>query len=310
VTGYEALAILLGDGASAGPAGALPRVAVPLASHEEILSCIGHAIGRTAEFVLIGDEAAIRTVAARVGADVARARFIAERDEAAACALAARLVHDGESDLLMKGQVQTSTFTRSILDREAGLVEPGWLVSHVTVCGIPRYHKVLLLTDAAINIEPTLEQKVEILRNALAVARALGISRPKVACIAPVETESPKIRSTVDAAALVALAADPRQGLGSLDIQGPLGLDLAISRGAAEIKGVSGPVVGDADILVMPGLDAANALYKSLTAFAGARMASVLAGARVPVVLTSRADSEETKELSLALALRLAGRRR
>jgi phosphate butyryltransferase len=128
-----------------------------------------------------------------------------------------------------------------------------------------------------------------------------------VACIAPVEKVSPKIRSTVDAAAIQEMASPPGSAFGDVDVQGPLGLDLAISKEAARTKGVSGPVVGEADILLLPGLDAAKVLYKSLTCFAGATMASVLAGARVPVVLTSRADSEDTKYLSLLLALRLAG---
>ncbi len=218
---------------------------------------------------------------------------------------------NGEAQLLMKGQVQTSTFIKAVLDKASGLVEPGRLVTHVTVCGIPSYPRPLLLTDAAITVEPGLEQKVEILRNALAVARALGIARPRVACVAAVEKVSPRVRSTVDAADLVRMAGDPalaaRCGIEGIEIQGPLGLDIAISPEAARVKGVAGPVAGRADILLMPGLDAANALYKSLTCFAGAVMASVVAGAKVPVVLTSRADSEETKYLSLGLALKLAG---
>lgn len=307
-----ALRALFGMPAPGQPiSGRRKTVAVPLADHEEILACIGQALGRIAEFVLIGDEARIREAAGRAGADLAGARFLRETDESAACALAARLVRDGEAQLLMKGQVQTRSFIKAVLDKANGLVEPGRLVSHVTVCGIPSYPKPLLLTDPAINVEPTLEQKVEILRNALAVARALGLARPKVACVAAVEKVSPKVRSTVDAAELVRMAGDPdlaaRSGLRGIEIQGPLGLDLAVSPEAASIKGVAGPVVGQADILLMPGLDAANSLYKSLTCFAGSVMASVVAGARVPVVLTSRADSEETKYLSLGLALKLAG---
>ena len=268
MSGPEALRELL------APAGTPRRiVAVPDASHEEILGCIGRAIGRIAEFVLIGNVPEIRLAAARAGIDLSGARFLAEEGETASCALAARLVRDGDAHLLMKGQVQTATLIRAILDRENGLTEPGRLVSHVTVCGIPRYHKPLLVTDAAITVEPGLEQKAEILRNALWVARELGIRRPRVACVAPVEKENPKIRSTVDAAALARLASDPLRGFGELDILGPVGLDIAVSAEAARTKGVSSPVAGEADILLLPGLDAANVLYKSLTAFSGALMA-------------------------------------
>lgn len=306
MSGPEALRELLSpSGRAPASRAALRTVAVPDASHEEILGCIGRAIGRIADFVLIGNESGIRLAAGRAGSDLTGARFLEEKGEAASCSRAARLVRDGEAQLLMKGQVQTAAFIRAILDRENGLIGPGRLLSHVTVCGIPRYHKPLIITDAAIAVDPGVEQKAHILRNALTVARQLGIRRPKVACVAPVEKENPRIRSTVDAAALVRLAGDPLEGFGELDILGPVGLDIAVSVEAARTKGVAGPVAGDADILLLPDLDSANALYKSLTVFSGALMASVVAGARVPVVLTSRADSEETKYLSLLLALRL-----
>jgi phosphate butyryltransferase len=307
-TPYERLCTLLGLGEGrVVPAGARKTVAVPLANDAEILGCIGRSIGRIADYVLIGDEAEIRAEAKRAGCDLAGACFEPATGEVEACARAARLVHDGRAQLLMKGQVQTATFTRAILDRSSGLLDPGRLVSHVTLCGIPGYHKPLVLTDAAINIDPTLEQKAEILRNALEVTCALGIGRPKVACVAPVEKVSPKIRSTVEAAELERMARESGGELfGPVEVQGPLGFDLAVSREAARIKGVSGPVAGDADVLLMPCLEAANVLYKCLTHFSGAAMASVLTGTRVPVVLTSRADSEDTKYLSLGLALRMA----
>ena len=281
-------------------------VAVPLADDVEVLGCVGRSIGRTAEYLLIGDEECIREAAREAGVAVDGATFLPAADEAEACAVAAGLARDGKAHLLMKGRVQTSTFTRSILDKTNGLLTPGRLLSHVTLASVPGYERPLILTDAAINIDPTVEQKVEILRNALEVTCALGIARPRVACIAPVEKVSAKIPSTVHAAELERMARENGEVLfGPVDVQGPLGLDLAVSPEAARIKGVGGPVAGRADVLLLPGMDAANVLYKTLTKFAGAVMACVLAGCRIPVVLTSRADSEETRYLSLGLALKL-----
>lgn len=296
----------LDEGAVVAP-GARRIVAVPQANDTEVLGCIGRAIGRIAEFVLIGEEVAIRAAARVCGVSLDGARFVPALGEEEACAVAVGLVRGGEAQILMKGQVQTSTFTRAILSRERGLLGAGRLLSHVTLASVPGYPKPLVFTDAAINIDPTVEQKVEILRNALEVTCALGIARPKVACVAPVEKVSPKIASTVAASELCRLEAQSGGTLfGAVDIQGPLGLDLAVSPEAARIKGVAGPVAGQADVLLMPGLDAANVLYKTLTRFSGAVMASVLAGASAPVVLTSRADTEETKYLSLGLALKLS----
>ena len=304
MNGLEALerALSLGE----HPGATRKTVAVPLADTPEVLQCVAHAGGRIAEFVLIGEEERIRASAGSVGIGLGCARFVRETDERAACEKAVALVREGEAQLLMKGLVQTSTFCRAILDKGSGLVSEGSLLSHVTVCGLPGYHKLLILTDPAINIEPDLEAKSRILMNALEVARKLGVARPRVACVAPVEKVSGKIRSTLDAEALVRRASAADRPFGDIVIQGPLGLDLAVSSEAASLKGVAGEVVGEADLLLMPGLDAANVLYKALTHFGGALMASVLAGSRVPVVLTSRSDSERTRFLSLELALRLA----
>lgn len=284
----------------------IPLVAVPMANNEEIIRCIA-AVSRDgiAEFLLIGNQEQFERTAARCGVSVKGARFAAEEDPVAACALAARLASAGEVDILMKGLVQTADFTRAILNREHGLVDPGRLISHVAVFEVPRYHKLLLLSDAAINVAPGIEQKIEILCNAVGVARSLGIVKPKIACVAPVEKESPRIQSTVDATAIVRKYRDGEltERLGEVEIAGPLGFDLAVSTEAAEIKCIADPVAGEADIVLMPNLEAGNALYKSLTVFAGAKVAGVIAGARVPVVLTSRADSEQSKELSVLLAI-------
>ncbi len=305
-----ALEKLLRECAAAGcvdsPERKTPLIAVPMADNEEVIRCIA-AVARDgiAEFLLIGDRGRIEATAARCGVSVESARFAPADDAVAACSLAARLASSGEVDILMKGLVQTADFTRAILNREHGLLDPGRLISHVAVFEIPRYHKLLLLTDAAINVAPGVEQKIEILCNAVDVARSLGIERPRIACVAPVEKESAKIQSTVDAAEIVRRF--PKGGLperlGDVEIAGPFGFDVAVSVEAAEIKCIADPVAGEADIVLMPGLEAGNVLYKSLTLFAGARVAGIIAGARVPVVLTSRADSEQSKELSVLLAI-------
>lgn len=284
------------------PAAQRRTVAVPFADDPEAIRCIARALAEgLVHFILIGDPERIRTVAAANGADLAAAEILAEAgDEAAACARAVALVRAGRAQILMKGRVMTSTFTRSILDKANGLVPEEQLLSHVAVFEIPAYPKLLLITDAALNIQPGLEDKARILANAATFARSLGIRCPKVACLAPVEKVSPKIPSTVDADALRVLAAGGR--FGEILVEGPLSLDVAVSRRAAAIKGVTSAIAGEVDILLLPNLDAANVLYKSLTQFGGARSASLVVGARVPVVLTSRADDEETKLFSLALA--------
>lgn len=283
-----------------------PRVGVPWADDPDSLGCIARALRRRlADFVLLGDPRRIRAAARAVGTDLSGAEFVAVAgDEAAACAHAADLAATGRIDVLMKGRVMTSSLMRAVLDKARGLVPPGRLLSHVAVFTVPRYPRPLLVTDAALNIQPDLTEKAGILANAVELARRLGIRRPRVACIGPVEKVNAKIPSTVDAAELCALAAAGR--FGDVVVEGPLSLDAAVSRRAARIKGVPSAIAGAVDILLLPDLDAANVLYKSLTQFCRARCASVVMGVRVPVVLTSRADDEATKLASLALAVRLA----
>jgi len=285
-------------------------VAVPIANDEEIIRCVAEVREKGfADFVLIGDKAAIKRSADRCGISIDCAYFISADEEATACNLAARLASGGEVDMLMKGHVQTAGFIRAILDQGKGLLDEGQLISHVAVLDIPAYHKLLLVTDAAINVVPNLEQKLTIIANAVRTARSIGIRRPKVACIAPSEKPSPHIQSTVDAAEIRRLfaAGRLRDRLGDVEIDGPFALDVAVSREAALIKEIESPVAGDADILLMPNLDSGNALYKSLTHFADAHVAGIVAGARVPIVLTSRSDSERNKYCAVLLGLAGAG---
>lgn len=280
-----------------------PVVAVPMANNPEVIGAIGAAMEEgLARFALIGPVAQIRAVARDARVELGEATIVDETDPVRACARAAAMASAGEAQVLMKGLVQTADFVRSILDRELGLVPAGSLLSHVALCDAERYDRLFLLTDAAITTYPDADQKAQLVENALACAAALGFERPACAMVAPVEKVSEKVPSTTAAASVVARFAHDHR----FDVDGPFGLDVAVNPEAASTKGIAGPVAGRANILVMPSIDAANALYKSLVAFADARVAGIVAGATVPVVLTSRADSEQSKLDALRFALAVA----
>ena len=279
-----------------------PTVVVAGADSDEIIGCIGSTLALgIARFILVGPTARTRELARRAGVDLDCCDFDEVSDPEQASVAAARIAAAGDADVIMKGQVQTSDFIRAILSRDHGLLDSGGLISHVSLFDVPGYHKLLMLTDAAITIAPDVDQKLRLISNALPVAWAIGLRRPKVACIAPVERVTEKVPSTVDAAEVVRrVRADDTLGV---LIDGPFGLDVAVSRDAAQIKKIDGDVAGDADLLLTPNLDAGNAVYKSLSFLAGAAVSGIVVGARIPVVLTSRADSEATKFASIRLAL-------
>ncbi|MCG8571389.1 MAG: bifunctional enoyl-CoA hydratase/phosphate acetyltransferase [Spirochaetes bacterium] len=295
----------LNDLIQAYPVGQRKKVVVPKANNEEIIHCIGDAISKKlADFILIGEKDKILKVAADHQIDISQAEFVEEADDAEACQLAARLCKEGKADVLMKGLVQTSTFTKAILNKEIGLIEDGRLISHVSVFELPGFEQLVFLTDAAINIAPDVQDKGRILKNVLTMTEKFGISQPKVAALSAVEKVSPKMQSTVDADELAKMA--EKGEFGNVLLEGPLAFDAAISREAAEIKGISSQIAGSPDILLCPNIEAANMLYKCLTKLLHAPVAGTLVGVNVPVVLTSRADSEETKLLSLGLGIKLA----
>ncbi len=275
------------------------RVAIVQADHEDSLRAMADALQkRMADFILIGDSERIRLKAdeLEISLDGVEIRE-AESDEEASN-LAASLAEKGEIDVVMKGLVHTSVFTRALLNKERKLISPGGLISHTGLFDLPGFPHPFLLSDAAINILPDFKQKVEILKNAIGISRTLGVNAPKTACIAPVEKINPKILSTVDADAL------RQMDFGHAIVDGPMALDVALSAEAARIKGIESPVAGDPDILLFPELNSANGVYKALSFIPGCRHAGILAGLKVPVVLTSRSDSEETRMLSLRMALR------
>jgi phosphotransacetylase len=217
------------------------------------------------------------------------------------------LVRKGEAELLMKGSLHTDELMSAIVAREGGL-RTGRRISHVFIMDVPTYHKVLIVTDGAINIAPALEDKVDICQNAIDLAVSLGLEKPKVAILAAVETVSSKMPSTIDAAALCKMA-DRGQITGGI-LDGPLAFDNAISKEAAQTKGIRSEVAGDPDILLAPDLEAGNILAKQLTFLANADSAGLVLGATVPVILTSRADSVRARTASCAVAMLVAHARR
>ncbi|WP_431857604.1 bifunctional enoyl-CoA hydratase/phosphate acetyltransferase [Azospirillum sp.] len=255
--------------------------------------------------ILVGPAARIRAAAEEAGLDLAGCEIVEAPHSHAAAAAAVELVRLGRARLLMKGSLHSDELLHAVARREAGL-RTERRISHVFIMDVPTYPKPLFITDAAVNIAPTLEEKRDIIQNAIDLARALGIEQPKVAILSAVETINPKIPSTVEAGALCKMA-DRGQITGGL-LDGPLALDNAISPEAVRIKGIASPVAGQADILVVPDLEAGNMLAKNLTFLANADAAGIVLGARVPIVLTSRADSVMTRMASCAVAALYAHR--
>ncbi len=257
--------------------------------------------------ILVGPTARIGATAASAGIDISKLRVIDTEHSHASAAAAVELVRSGEAELLMKGSLHTDELMGAVVSREGGL-RTQRRVSHVFVMDVPTYHKVLLVTDGAINIAPTLEDKVDICQNAIDLARALGRETPKVAILAAVETVTTKMPATIDAAALCKMA-ERGQITGAI-LDGPLAFDNAISKEAARTKGIKSEVAGDPDILLAPDLESGNILAKQLTFLANADSAGLVLGARVPIILTSRADSVRSRIASCGVAMLAAHARR
>ena len=253
--------------------------------------------------ILVGPGHKILAAAERAGVDVSDFPLISTPHSHAAAERGVCLVREGKASLIMKGSLHTDELMHAVLEQEAGL-RTGRRVSHVYLMETATYPKPLLITDGAININPTLEDKRDIAQNAIDLARVIGIEAPKLAILSAVETVSARLPSTIDAAALCKMA-DRGQITGAV-LDGPLAFDNAISPAAAAEKGIVSPVAGRADILLAPDLMAGNILAKQLTFLGGAHAAGVVLGARVPIILTSRADSEQARVVSCALAVLLA----
>ena len=259
------------------------------------------------EPILVGDAATIKEIAKSSKIDLGKAQIIDVPDSVAAAAKAVALVREGRAEILMKGSLHTDELLSAVVARETGL-RTGKRLSHAFIMDVPTYHKVLIITDGAINIAPLLEDKVDICQNAIDLAISLGLEQPKVAILAAVETVNSKMPATIDAAALCKMSERGQIKRGLLD--GPLAFDNAISKEAAQTKGISSPVAGDPDILLAPDLEAGNILAKQLTFLAKADSAGLVLGARVPIILTSRADGVRSRIASCAVAVLAAHARR
>jgi phosphate acetyltransferase len=257
--------------------------------------------------ILVGPSDKIREIAAKGGISLGKTRIVDAPHSHGSAAKAVELVRQGEAELLMKGSLHTDELLSAVVARETGL-RTARRISHVFIMDVPTYHKVLIVTDAAINIAPTLEDKVDICQNAIDLATSLGLNKPKVAILAAVETVNSKMQATLDAAALCKMA-DRGQITGGI-LDGPLAFDNAISKEAARIKKIESDVAGDPDILLTPDLEAGNMLAKQLTFLANADSAGLVLGARVPIILTSRADSVRSRIASCAVAMLAAHARR
>ena len=257
--------------------------------------------------ILVGPRARIEAVAAQFQLNISGYEIVDAPHSHAAADLAVQLVREGKAELLMKGSLHTDELMGAVVRTGTGL-RTERRISHAFIMDVPTLDRPLIVTDAAINIFPTLEDKVHIVQNAIDLVRALGLDQPKVAILSAMETVNPKVQSTVEAAALCKMA-DRKQITGGI-LDGPLALDNAINLAAARIKKIDSPVAGLADILVVPDLEAGNMLAKSLSFLAEADAAGIVLGARVPIILTSRADSVTTRLASCAVAALVAQARR
>lgn len=282
------------------------RLSVAVAEDREVLNAVKEAKNlNIIEPILVGDREKIEKVSHDIEFELKDIEVIDEKDGQLAARKATELVSSSNADILMKGLIDTSIIMKQVLDKDIGLRTEN-IISHVAVFDVETYHKLVFVTDAAMNISPNLEQKKDIIINAVELAHSMGIDKPKVAVIAAKEKVSPKMEATLHAKEL----ADMNRN-GDIDgciVDGPFALDNAISKKAAETKGVKSEVAGDADILLMPYIEAGNVLYKALTYFASSKNAGIILGAKAPIVLTSRADNEETKLYSIVLSVLLSSK--
>jgi phosphate butyryltransferase len=281
-----------------------PIVAVASAADMEVLTAVYEAVNNEiASFILFDDQEKIHHLLSQNFRELLsneKIQIYHTENLKESAVEAVKSVSNGHAHVLMKGNIPTSVLLKEVLNSEYGL-RTGKVLSHVAVFEVPYYDRLLFVTDAAMNIAPDLDAKAQIVRNAVATAHACGVEEPIVAPLAAVETVNPAMTPTIDAASLVVM--NQRGQIDGCIIEGPLALDNAISIEAARQKGITGPSAGNADILVVPNIEAGNILYKSLVYFAQAKVGAVIQGASAPIVLTSRADSAESKLYSLALAI-------
>lgn len=278
------------------------KIVVAVAQDKEVLSAVASAHKNgLIEPILIGDKDKILHICQTINLSIDPQTVIDEKDNVQACKKAVQLINQGKADILMKGLVDTSVLLKAVLNKQTGILSAP-LLSHLSVIKTSKREKAYYMTDTAITILPDVAVKQNLIENALKVLKKLGIQQPKVGIISAVEKVTPKMISTVDAEKLVeAYKNDPR-----LIIEGPLALDIAVSKQAAIHKGYQSQIAGEVDLLLMPNLESANVLYKALVYFANAQSAAIAIGAKVPIVMTSRSDSEKSKLNSIKLSCLVA----
>lgn len=282
----------------------IKKVAVAAAEDDHVLEAVKDAKDQGfAEAILVGDKDKIFQISNELNIDLSEIEVIDEKNPAKAALKAVELVSSGKADMVMKGLVGTADFLRAVLNKQVGLRTSN-LMSHVAVFQTPKIDRLLFLTDCAFNIYPDLNEKIKIVNNSVLVAKSVGIEVPKVAALCAVEVVNPKMQATIDAAMLAKM--NDRGQIKGCIIDGPLATDNALSVEAAKTKKIEGPVAGKADILLMPSIDAGNIMYKTLVFTADSISGAILVGAAAPVILTSRADSHQTKMNSIALAALVA----
>lgn len=276
------------------------RIVVAAAADEHALAAVKMAMkeGIVAP-LLVGDDKSIEKIAGDTGFPIDGVEIIHEKNPVEASKIAVRIVKDGEADILMKGLVGTADLLRIILNRDAG-IGTGVTMTHAALIECPNYHKLLCVTDAGMNVAPTIKEKVDIIKNAVSIYKKLRLDDPKIAVLAAVEVINEKMQATIDAAMLTQM--NRRGQIKNCIIDGPFAFDNVVSKEACEYKGIKTEVGGDADIVLCPEIETGNTLYKALTYLANSTAASILLGAAVPVVLNSRTDSDRSKLMSLALA--------
>ncbi|MBN2683391.1 MAG: bifunctional enoyl-CoA hydratase/phosphate acetyltransferase [Bacteroidales bacterium] len=276
------------------------KLVVAAAADLHVLEAVRDAVNyKIVEPILVGDEPEIIKIAGSISFNLKGIKIVNEPNPAKAAIIAVSLIKQGEGNVLMKGMVATGPLLKAVLDKENGLRKGGTL-SHIAFFETPFYHKLLGVTDAAMNVAPDFDEKVAILNNAVEAFHKLGVKNPKVAVIGAVEVVNPKMEATVHAAMLTQM--NRRKQITGCIVDGPLALDNAVSKEAADHKGIISDVAGDCDIILTPDINSGNILYKSINFLGGGVSAAVIMGATVPIVLTSRSDSEKSKLMSITLA--------
>lgn len=277
---------------------------VACAADEHVLQAVEMARkANIIEGILVGNKEEIERILISIDASLTDYNIIDEKDNNEACLHSVKLVSSNDSYFLMKGLVDTSTILKAALNKEFGLRTQN-RISHVSVMEVPTHNKLIFMTDGAMNIAPTLDEKRQIIENSVKIAHAIGISCPNVGIIGAVEKVNPQMEATLDAQELVTM--NKKGIITACNVGGPFAIDNAINKEAAHHKGITDPIAGDVDILVMPRIESGNVFYKTMMFLANAKSASVIAGAKKPIVLTSRADSKESKFYSIALCALVA----